>query len=154
MHVFELDASDLNGVLGMLTATSQRYNVTLEDLFTGLDRSAATAKQARVSLAELQALLAVMVGRTGQTGIIVGNTLKNIFTQFNNPTIQRYLRQQYGVETMVTACWCRSSLLILPAGIPWAIAASGFTGASGCGRTRREALARTETTLFQALSMF
>ena len=60
MHVFELDAADLNGVVGMLTATSQRYNVTLEDLFTGLDRSAATAKQARVSLAELQALIAVI----------------------------------------------------------------------------------------------
>ncbi|HVM48395.1 MAG TPA: phage tail tape measure protein [Candidatus Acidoferrum sp.] len=101
MHVFELDATELNGVMGMLTATSQRYNVTLEDLFSGLDRSAATAKAAKVSLGELQALIAVMVGRTGQTGIIVGNTLKNIFTQFSNPTMQRYLRVR-GIETMAT----------------------------------------------------
>jgi TP901 family phage tail tape measure protein len=101
MHVFDLQANEMNGVLGMLTATSQRYNVTLEDLFTGLDRSAATAKQAKMTLGELQALIAVMVGRTGQTGIIIGNTIKNILTQFSNPTMQQYLRTR-GIETLVT----------------------------------------------------
>ena len=101
MHVYNLEAGELSGVLGMLTATSQRYNVTLEDLFLGLDRSAATARQAKMGLGELQALIAVMVGRTGQTGIIVGNTIKNLITQFSNPTFQQYLRAR-GIETMVT----------------------------------------------------
>jgi TP901 family phage tail tape measure protein len=98
-HIYNLRVGELGGVLGMLTHTSQNYNVTLEDLFQGLDRSAGAAKLARMSLAELQGLIAVGVGKTGQSGITVGNTIKSLLMQFSNPDVQKYLRQ-YGVETL------------------------------------------------------
>lgn len=99
MHIYGLEVRDLNGVLGMLVGTSQRYNVTVEDLFQGLDRSAGVARQAGMSLAELQGILGATVGKTGQTGVVVGNTIKSVLVQFNNPEIQRFLRG-YGVSTL------------------------------------------------------
>lgn len=98
MHIYGLEVRDLNGVLGMLVSTSNRYNVTVEQLFQGLDRAAGVAKQAGMSLAELQGILGATVGKTGQSGVVVGNTIKSILVQFNNPEIQKFLRG-YGVET-------------------------------------------------------
>jgi len=98
MHVYGLEVGDLAGVLGILTSTSQRYNVTLEDLFLGLDRSAGVAKQAGMSLAELQGMIGAVVGKTGQSGVIVGNGLKNLLVQFNDPAKQKLLRG-FGIET-------------------------------------------------------
>lgn len=99
MHVYNLEVGDLSGVLGMLVQTSLSYNVTLEDLFTGLDRSAGAARQAGVGLAELQAMIATVVGKTGQSGIIVGNTIKSLLVQFANPGIQRAMRS-LGIEPL------------------------------------------------------
>lgn len=102
MHIYGLEVHQLDGVLGMLVNTSQSYNVTLEDLFTGLDRAAGVARQAGMSLAELQGLIAATVGKTGQSGIIVGNTIKSILVQFSNPSMQKLLRS-YGIETLTKA---------------------------------------------------
>jgi len=100
MHIYGLEVRDLNGVLGMLVSTSQRYNVTVEQLFQGLDRAAGVAKQAGMSLAELQGILGATVGKTGQSGIVVGNTIKSILVQFSNPSIQKFLRgAPFGIET-------------------------------------------------------
>jgi TP901 family phage tail tape measure protein len=99
MHIYGLEAGDLNGVLGMLTNTSLKYNVTLEDLFGGLDRSAGAAKIAGVNLAELQAMIGTVVGKTGQSGIVVGNTIKSLLVQFSNPAVQKALRG-FGVEVL------------------------------------------------------
>ena len=99
MHIYGMEAGDLNGVLGMLVNTSLKYNVTLEDLFMGLDRSAGAAKVAGVGLAELQGMIGTVVGKTGQSGIVVGNTIKSLLVQFSNPAIQRQLRG-FGIEVL------------------------------------------------------
>lgn len=98
MHIYGLNVNQLDGALGMLVNTSQKFNVTTEDLMGGLDRSAAAAKVAGVSFAELQGLIGATVGGTGQSGVQIGNTLKNFFTQFTRPEIQQYLQTQ-GIAT-------------------------------------------------------
>ncbi len=112
MHIYRLQVSDLNGVLGMLTNSSLKYNVTLDDLFQGLDRSAGVAKEAGMGLAELQGLLAATVGKTGQSGVIVGNTIKSILVQFSNPTIQKLMRGQ-GIEVTTKGGGLKSGSEIL-----------------------------------------
>ena len=99
MHIYGLESADLDGVLGGLVNTTLKYNVTLEDLFGGLDRSAGAARLAGVSLAELQGMIGTVVGRTGQSGIIVGNTIKSLLVQFTNPEIQRQLKG-FGIDTL------------------------------------------------------
>ena len=81
-------------------------------MFTGLDRSAGTAKQAGLSLGELQGIIGGMVGKTGQSGIIVGNTVKSILSQFSNPTMQKYLRG-VGIETLTGKLGQKSGSQIL-----------------------------------------
>ncbi len=100
MHIYHLEAADLDGTLGGLVATSLRYNVTLEEMFTGLDRSAAAARVAGISLAELQGMLAVVTGTTGATGSTTGNALKYVFQELNKSDVQQTLRERYKVETL------------------------------------------------------
>ena len=100
MHIYHLEAADLDGTLGSLVATSLRYNVTLEEMFTGLDRSAAAARVAGISLAELQGMLAVVTGTTGATGSTTGNALKYVFQEMNKGDVQQTLRDRYKVETL------------------------------------------------------
>jgi TP901 family phage tail tape measure protein len=99
MHIYHLRAADLNGVLGMLTNTSLKYNVTLDELFIGLDRSAAAAKVAGLGLSELQAIIGVVVGATGQTGSMTGNSIKYILQTLAKGDVQKQLRG-YGVEAL------------------------------------------------------
>ena len=100
MHIYHLEAADLDSTLGGLVSTSLRYNVTLEEMFTGLDRSAAAARVAGISLAELQGMLAVVTGTTGATGSTTGNALKYIFQELNKSEVQQTLRDRYQVETL------------------------------------------------------
>ncbi len=99
MHIYGLNVGQLDAALGMLVNTSQKFNVTTEDLFGGLDRAAASAKVAGVDLPELQGLIGATSGGIGQSGVQVGNTIKNLLTQFTRPEIQEYLRTQ-GISTM------------------------------------------------------
>ena len=99
MHIYNQEGSDLNGMLGQLTNTSLKYNVTLEDLFQGLDRSAGAARVAGVDFSELQAMIGTVVGKTGQSGIIVGNTIKSLLVKFSDPDFQKVLRG-HGIEPL------------------------------------------------------
>jgi len=94
MHIYGMTVDQLDGALGTMVNTSQTFNVTTEDLLGGLDRAAAAGKVAGVSFAELQGLIGATVGGTGQSGVQVGNTIKNLFTQFTRPEIQQYLQTQ------------------------------------------------------------
>ena len=112
MHIYHLSVTDLNGELGKLVYTSQHYNVTLEDLFHGLDAAGPQARQMGVSLSELQGIIAGTVGKTGQSGTVVGNTLKYILQQFNRPQTQAMLRG-YGIETTTASGEMKSGPQIL-----------------------------------------
>jgi len=98
MHIYGMNVGQVEDALGTLVNTSQKFNVTTEDLLGGLDRSAAAAKLAGVSFAELQGLIGATAGGTGQSGVQIGNTIKNLLTQFTRPEIQNYLQTQ-GIGT-------------------------------------------------------
>jgi TP901 family phage tail tape measure protein len=99
MHIYAMNVGQLDNALGQLVNTPQKFNVTTEDLLGGLDRSAAAAKVAGVGFAELQGLIGATVGGTGQSGVQVGNTIKNLFTQFTRPEMRSYLQTQ-GIATL------------------------------------------------------
>lgn len=99
MHIYGLNVGQLDDALGTLVNTSQKFNVTTEDLLGGLDRAAAAAKVAGLSFAELQGLIGATSGHTGQSGIQIGNTIKNLLTQFTRPEMQQYLQTQ-GIATL------------------------------------------------------
>jgi hypothetical protein len=84
----------------------------LEDLFQGLDRSAGSAKLAKVSLAELSGMISTVVGRSGSSGTVVGNTLTWIFSKLNEPAMQEKLRR-FGIETLDTRLQKKSGSEIL-----------------------------------------
>ena len=112
MHVYNLEAGDLQGTLGGLVNTSLRVNSTLDELFRGLNNSSAAAKVAGVGFAELQSMIGVLVGSTGQTGSMVGSSLKYVFSEISKPDIQKKLRA-YGVEALGNNLEMKSGTQIL-----------------------------------------
>ncbi len=68
MATYNLNASELNGTLGMLSRTSQTFRVTTGELFNGLSRVSNVAKESGMSLAQLQGIMGAMVQQTGQSG--------------------------------------------------------------------------------------
>ena len=92
MAVYGLQIGQLNGVLGMLNQTSNTFNVTNRDLLDGVARSAAVAKQAGMSFAELQGIIGAAVGTTGQSGSQIGNAVKSLMVSLGNERVQEFLR--------------------------------------------------------------
>lgn len=100
MSVYSLRATELEGVLGMLNATSNTFNVTNAQLFEGITRTSAAAKQAGLSLAELVGFIGAGVGNTGQTGANIGNAIKSMIGSLTAPDKQKMLRNNFSFETI------------------------------------------------------
>jgi TP901 family phage tail tape measure protein len=98
MVVYNLRASELGAVLGMLNNVTNTYNVTNKDLLTGLTRTAAIAKQAGIPLAELIGLLGAGVGATGQTGANIGNAIKSVIGSLSDEGKLKALRETFHFE--------------------------------------------------------
>lgn len=98
MAAYSFSVGDLEGVLGQLNNTSNKFNVTNEDLLTGIARSASVARQAGLSFGELQGIIGATVGQTGQTGANIGNALKSVLVSLADPTIQKFLRQNFKID--------------------------------------------------------
>jgi len=99
LHIYKLEAGELSGVLGELTNTSLKYNASLGEIMSGMDRAAAAAKVAGISLAEIQAMIGVLIGSTGQTGAVAGTSIKYILQELNKTNVQKELRG-FGIETL------------------------------------------------------
>lgn len=97
--VYHFRVDELEGVLGQLNNTSNKYNVTNNDLLVGLSRSAAVAQQAGIGFSELQGIIGAAVGRTGQTGANIGNAMKSIVVALGKPEIQEFLREGFNLES-------------------------------------------------------
>lgn len=98
LAAYKLEVTDLAGVLATLNATSNNYNATVANLLDGLSRAGAVTRQAGLSFAELQGLIAVGVGATGQTGANIGNAIKALTVSLGNPEIQNFLRDRFNLE--------------------------------------------------------
>ena len=98
MATYNLQASELNGTLGMLARTSQTYRVTTNDLLNGLARVSNIAKQSGMSLAELQGIMGAMVQKTGLSGERVANALQIFLNRVNNPGVQEFFERRYNTH--------------------------------------------------------
>ena len=99
MQTYGLRVGQLRTLLAELVYVTNNYNVTTQDMLTGLSRTAAAAKQAGLPLAELQGILAATIGSTGQSGANIGNALKSVTLALSNPALQEKLRTQFRFET-------------------------------------------------------
>ncbi len=88
---YRLEVGELRGVLNEVNTVSNTLNVTNKDLFQGIARVGAVAKQAHVPLAELIGLVGAGVSRTGRSGAEIGNALKSTIVAIANPAIQKKL---------------------------------------------------------------
>lgn len=98
---YNLQARDLNDVLGMLNQTSNTWNVSNAEMLTGLTRTASVARQAGLPLAELIGILGAAIGTTGQTGANIGNAIKSVVTNMASPELQKRLREGFKFEVMM-----------------------------------------------------
>ena len=98
MATYNLQVSELNGTLGMLSRTSQTYRVTTGDLLDGLSRVSNIAKEAGMSLAQLQGLMGALVQKTGLSGERVANALQIFLNRINNPDVQSYFERNYKTQ--------------------------------------------------------
>jgi TP901 family phage tail tape measure protein len=98
MQTYGLKAGQLRTLLAELVYVTNNFNVSTNDMLTGLSRTAAAAKQAGLPLAELQGILAATIGNTGQSGANIGNALKSVTLALSNPALQDKLRTQVHFE--------------------------------------------------------
>jgi len=99
MQTYGLRVGQLRTLLAELVYVTNNYNVTTQDMLTGLSRTAAAAKQAGLPLAELQGILAATIGNTGQSGANIGNAIKSVTLALSNPALQDKLRTEFRFET-------------------------------------------------------
>lgn len=99
MQTYGLRVGQLRTLLAELVYVTNNYNVSSQDMLTGLSRTAAAAKQAGLPLAELQGILAATIGSTGQSGANIGNAVKSVTLALSNPALQEKLRTQFTFET-------------------------------------------------------
>jgi TP901 family phage tail tape measure protein len=98
MAAYGLSIKDLAPTMGAITAVSQQFKVTQDDLFDALSRTASVAKQTGVPFAELIGILGAVIFKSGQTGITVGNMLKTLIGSLAKPEIQEFLRRDFKIE--------------------------------------------------------
>lgn len=96
---YGLTVGQLAGVLGQLNEVSNTFNVTNRDLLDGISKTVGVAKQAGLGLSELIGIVGATAGTTGQSGANIGNAVKSIITQLSNPDIQKFLRNEFKLET-------------------------------------------------------
>ncbi|MGV3772214.1 MAG: phage tail tape measure protein [Verrucomicrobiales bacterium] len=99
MATYKLSVTQLSSELAGLNAISNRYNVTNKDMLEGLTRTAAIAKQAGISLAELKGFIGAGVSVTGQTGPNIGQGVKSIIGSLSQERVQKDLREDFQFET-------------------------------------------------------
>jgi len=98
MAGFNVEASQMGAVLGMLNQSSNTYRVTTAELLQGLSRVSGIARGSGMSLAELQGILAVSVQKTGQTGANMANALKTGLSRMNRPDVGDFFAKRYDLK--------------------------------------------------------
>lgn len=96
---FGLTISDLPVMLDYLNSLSNKYNVTVNDLFQGLARSGKVAQQAGVSYQELAAIIATVSDSTGRPGAEIGNSIKSTLNRLARPEVGDALKAEFKIDT-------------------------------------------------------
>ncbi len=80
MSQWDLEVTDLQGVIDKINITADNFVVTSQDLVDGLLRSSGSARVLGMSLEETIAILTAMREASGRTGREVGNALNSILS--------------------------------------------------------------------------
>ncbi len=97
---FKLNISDLPALLNRINAISNRYNVTNKDILEGLSRVSGVAKQAGLSLPNLEGIIASATAATGRSGSEIGNALKTIITRIRRPDTVKKLKEAFDIDLL------------------------------------------------------
>ena len=81
VNTFKQEGITTGEVINKLAELDVAFAVSTEDLIKGIERSGASAGQAKVSFEELAAIIAVLQERTARGGAVIGNALKTIFAR-------------------------------------------------------------------------
>jgi TP901 family phage tail tape measure protein len=81
LNTFRKEALDSTKVINTFRNVDTKFAVSAADLAESLKRAGASANDAKVSFAELNALTASLQQTTARGGSVIGNSLKSIFTR-------------------------------------------------------------------------
>lgn len=84
-----------------LTALGDSAATTAEEIFKGMQKSAAAAKLAGVSYEELTSMLTVITSKTQLGGAQAGTALQTIFSRMRRVTNQGYAQEESGETTSI-----------------------------------------------------
>ena len=112
VNTFNDSALDATTIVNKLAQADAKFAVSSEDLAEGIKRSAAAALDAKVSFAELGALITSLQQNTARGGSVIGNSLKSIFTRIQSPEVLNQL-EKLGIAVRDTNGETLSAMVIL-----------------------------------------
>lgn len=93
--------SSATEAMDVLVALGDTAATTAEQIFRGMQKSAAAAKVAGVSYEELTTLLTIGTSKTQLSGQVIGTGLQTIFSRMNRVTNQGLVNDQSGATTTI-----------------------------------------------------
>ena len=84
-----------------LTALGDSAATTAEEIFKGMQKSAAAAKLAGVSYEELTSMLTIITSKTQLGGAQAGTALQTIFSRMRRVTNEGYAQEESGESTSI-----------------------------------------------------
>lgn len=93
--------SSATEAMDVLVALGDTAATTAEQIFKGMQKSAAAAKVAGVSYEELTTLLTIGTSKTQLSGQVIGTGLQTIFSRMNRVTNQGLVNDQSGATTTI-----------------------------------------------------
>jgi TP901 family phage tail tape measure protein len=95
---FNLEVGEVPQTLDRLNALTNRYAVTLTDLFEGVARAGALSKQAGLELVDLEGIITSVTAATGRPGQEVGNSIKFLTTRLRRPETLGKLNDIFDID--------------------------------------------------------
>jgi TP901 family phage tail tape measure protein len=90
--------ADIPQTLDYINALSNKNPVAPKEIFEGLARSAAVAREAGLSMQETAAIITTVAATTQRPGAEIGNSLKTIMTRLRRPQTTRKLESEFGYD--------------------------------------------------------
>ena len=87
--------------MDVLTALGDSAATTANEIFKGMQKSAAAAKVAGVSYEELTAMLTIGTSKTQMSGQVIGTAMQTIFSRMNRVTNKGYVNDETGVSVSI-----------------------------------------------------
>lgn len=90
--------ADIPQTLDYINALSNKNPVAPKEIFEGLSRSAAVAREAGLSLQETAAIITSVAATTQRPGAEIGNSIKTIMTRLRRPQTTKKLKSEFGYD--------------------------------------------------------